>query len=112
MGCGVNNVKKKDPPFFFVLKMMNLLVFFDFERKKCFRVPTPWGLYGEWDGCLCSLCTFQPFLRNRRFWRPWRPCGTQAEGCKQGCCDSLCLLGYKRAFFAASKLPQGRSWPV
>ena len=25
---------------------MNLLVFFDFEPKKCFRVPTPWGLYG------------------------------------------------------------------
>ena len=29
---------------------MNLLVFFDFEPKKFFRVPTPWGLYGaEWD---------------------------------------------------------------
>ena len=29
---------------------MNLLVFFDFEPKKCFRVPTLWGLYGaEWD---------------------------------------------------------------
>ena len=29
---------------------MNLLVFFDFEPKKCFRVPTPWGLYGaRWD---------------------------------------------------------------
>ena len=29
---------------------MNLLVFFDFEPKKCFRVLTPWGLYGaEWD---------------------------------------------------------------
>ena len=29
---------------------MNLLVFFDFEPKKCFRVPALWGLYGaEWD---------------------------------------------------------------
>ena len=37
------------PPFF-GSKIMNLLVFFDFEPKKCFRVPTPWGLYGEeWD---------------------------------------------------------------
>ena len=33
------------PPFF-GLKIGNLLVFFDFEPKKCFRVPTPWGLYG------------------------------------------------------------------
>ena len=37
------------PPFL-GSKIMNLLVFFDFEPKKCFRVPTPWGLYGaEWD---------------------------------------------------------------
>ena len=33
------------PPFF-GSKIMNLLVLFDFEPKKCFRVPTPWGLYG------------------------------------------------------------------
>ena len=36
---------KNDPPFF-GSKIMNLLVFFDFELKKFFRVPTPWGLYG------------------------------------------------------------------
>ena len=36
---------KIDPPFF-GSKIMNPLVFFDFELKKCFRVPTPWGLYG------------------------------------------------------------------
>ena len=38
-------------PLFFGSKITNLLVFFfDFELKKCFRVPTPWGLYGaEWD---------------------------------------------------------------
>ena len=42
---------------------MNLLVFFDFEPKKFFRVPSLWGLYGaERDERLCSLCTFQPFL--------------------------------------------------
>ena len=29
-----------NPPFF-GSKIMNLLVFFDFEPKKCFRVPTP-----------------------------------------------------------------------
>ena len=37
------------PPFF-RSKIMNLLVFFDFEPKNCFRLPTLWGLYGaEWD---------------------------------------------------------------
>ena len=46
------------PPFF-GSKIMNLLVFFDFEPKKFFRVPTLWGLYGaEWDERLCSLCKF------------------------------------------------------
>ena len=34
----------------FVPKIMNLLVFFDFEPKKCLQVSTPWGLFGaEWD---------------------------------------------------------------
>ena len=37
---GVKNVEKMTPPFF-GSKIMNLLVFFDFEPKKCFRVPTP-----------------------------------------------------------------------
>ena len=55
---GVKNVEKMTPPFF-GSQIMNLLVFFDFEPKKCFRVPTPLGLYGaEWDERLCSLCTF------------------------------------------------------
>ena len=41
--------QKMTPPFF-GSKIMNLLVFFDFEPKKFFRVPTLWGLYGaEWD---------------------------------------------------------------
>ena len=48
-GGGVKNVDKITP-LIFGLKIMNLLVFFDFEPKKCVRVPTPWGLYGaEWD---------------------------------------------------------------
>ena len=64
-------MSKKMTPLFFGSKIMNLLVFFDFEPKKCFRVPTPWGLYGvEWDERLCSLCTFQPFLVCWGFWRP------------------------------------------
>ena len=62
--------EKMNPPFF-GSKIMNLLVFFDSERKKCFRVPTPWGLYGaEWGERLCILCTFQPFLLCWQFWRP------------------------------------------
>ena len=65
---GVKNVEKMTSPFI-GSKIMNLLVFFDFEPKKCFRVPTLWGLYGpEWDEC--SLCTFQPFLLCCRFWQP------------------------------------------
>ena len=49
VGGGVKNVEKMTPPFF-GSKIMNLLVFFDFEPKKCFRVPTPLGLYGaKWD---------------------------------------------------------------
>ena len=50
MGGGVKNVERMTPHF--GLKIMNLLVFFNFEPKKCFRVATPWGLYGaEWDTC-------------------------------------------------------------
>ena len=46
---GVGGSQKMTPPFF-GSKIMNLLVFLDFEPKRCFRVPTPWGLYGaEWD---------------------------------------------------------------
>ena len=49
-------------PSFLGSKIMNLLVFFDFEPKKCFRVPTPWGSYGaEWDECRCTLCSFHPY---------------------------------------------------
>ena len=59
MGGGVKNVEKMTPPFF-GSKIMNLLVFFDFEPKKCSWVPTPLGLYGaKWDERSCSLCTFQ-----------------------------------------------------
>ena len=53
-GGGGGGGEKITPPFF-GSKIMNLLVFFDFEPKKCFRVPTPWGLYGaEWDERLFS----------------------------------------------------------
>ena len=49
-------VEKRPPPFFLGSKIMNLLVFFDFEPKKCFRVLTPWGLYGaEWDERSCAV---------------------------------------------------------
>ena len=54
--------QKMTPPFF-GSKIMNLLVFFDFEPKQCFRVPTLWGLYGaEWDERSRSLCTFSPIF--------------------------------------------------
>ena len=41
---------KIDPPSFWVENHESFGFFFDFEPKQCFRVPTPWGLYGvEWD---------------------------------------------------------------
>ena len=46
LNCWNQNVEKMTPPFC-GSKIMNLLVSFsDFEPKKCFRVLTPWGLYG------------------------------------------------------------------
>ena len=49
-GGGGSKMSKKMTPPFFGSKIMNLLIFFDFEPKKCSRVPTLWGLYGaEWD---------------------------------------------------------------
>ena len=48
-GRGGQKCRQNDSPFF-RSKIMNPLLFFDSELKKCFRVPTPWGLYGaEWD---------------------------------------------------------------
>ena len=39
-------MSKNDPPFFWVENDESFGFFFNFEPKKCFRVPTPWGLYG------------------------------------------------------------------
>ena len=44
-GGGVAGFQKMTTPFL-GLKIMNVLVFFDFEPKKCSRVTTPWGLHG------------------------------------------------------------------
>ena len=67
---GVKNVEKMTPPFFWV-ENHESFGFSDFEPKKCFQVPTPWGLYGaEWDKRQCSLSTFWPILVCWRFWRP------------------------------------------
>ena len=43
-------------PLFWVENHESFGFFFDFEPKKCFRVPTPWGLYGaEWDERSCAV---------------------------------------------------------
>ena len=42
---GVKNVEKRTPPFV-GSKIMNVSMFFDFEPKNSFRVPTPWGFVG------------------------------------------------------------------
>ena len=58
MGGGVKNVKKMTPPFF-GSKIMNLLVFFDFEPKKCFRGPDSMGFV--WGGVGRALMQFMHF---------------------------------------------------
>ena len=41
---------------------MILLVFFDFELKNCFRVPTLWGMYGvEWTSIYAVCALFSHF---------------------------------------------------
>ena len=63
-GGGGSKMSKNTPLF----RVENLLAAFNFEPKKCFRVMTPWGMYGaEWDRQSCSLYIFQPFLLFRRF---------------------------------------------
>ena len=58
LGGGQKCRKKMTPPFF-ASKIMNLLVFFDFEPKKCFRVPTLWGFV--WGGMGRALMQFMHF---------------------------------------------------
>ena len=49
-GVGGGGGSKNDPLFFWVENHESFGFFFHFEPKKCFRVPTLWGLYGaEWD---------------------------------------------------------------
>ena len=66
-----------------------------------FSDPNPWGLCGvEWDGHSCNLCSFEWFLLFWCFWRPWCRRCTHCKGCKWVHCDTICLLGNKRMFFA------------
>ena len=59
---GIQNVEKTTP-LFLGSKIMNLLVFFGFEPKNCFRVPTAWGLYGtEWDERSMQFMHFSAIL--------------------------------------------------
>ena len=96
-GCGGGGGKNIETPPPFLCKIINLLVWFDFEPKKCFRVPTPWGLYEvEWDERFLHFS----FLLFRRVRQPWRPRGAHSKGCMWGCRDSICLLGYQMMFFA------------
>ena len=47
-GGGVHKCQKNDSLLFFESEITNLLVVLG--PKKCFRGPTPWGLYGvKWD---------------------------------------------------------------
>ena len=60
-------MSKNYPPFF-GSKIMNLLVFFDFKLKKCFRVPTPWGCMGRsWMSVDAVYALFGHFCHVGRF---------------------------------------------
>ena len=86
---------------------MNLLGFSYFEPKKCFWVPTPWGLYGaEWDERWAVYAVSSHFCYVGGFGNP------HSEGCEWGCCNSICLLGYGRALFAVSSLAESLSQPL
>jgi len=66
--------------------------------------PGPVTIGFVWSGVGQALMQFQQFwmfLLFRHFWWPYRPCGTHSKRCKWGCCDSICLLGYKRTFLAS-----------
>ena len=102
-GWGVGS--KNEPPLFFGSKIMNLLVFFNFEPQKCFRVPTPWGLYGaEWDEHLSAVYAFSAIFAFLVVLATSVTRGTHSKGCEWGCCDNICLLGYERTFFAVCSL--------
>ena len=45
-GGGGSKTSEKNPPFFWV-ENHELLVFFDFEPKKCFRIGFVWGEVGR-----------------------------------------------------------------
>ena len=57
-GGGVKNVEKMTP-LFFGSKIMNLLVFFDFEPKKCFPGADSIGFV--WGGVGRALVQFMHF---------------------------------------------------
>ena len=57
-GEGAKMSKTMTPPPFFGSKIMNLLVFFDFEPKKCFQVPTAWGFMGRSGTSACAVYAF------------------------------------------------------
>ena len=58
---GGSKMSKNRPAPCFGSKIMNLLVFFDFEPKKCFWAPTPWGLYGSGTGAHAVGAVFSRF---------------------------------------------------
>ena len=110
-GGGVQNCRKNDPPPF-VSKIINLLVFLDFEPKKRFRVPTPWGFV--WAGVGRALMQFMHFsaiLAMLVVLATSVTRGTHSGGRKQGSCDSICLLGNKRTFFASLALQRAGQNP-
>ena len=87
------------PPFF-GSKIMNLLVFFDFEPKKVFPGPDSMGFV--WGGVGRALIQFMHFSAIfAMFVDLGDPVVPTLRGASGGCCDSICLLGYGRTFFCS-----------
>ena len=73
--------------------------FFYFEPKKCFQVPTPWGLYGaEWDKRCAVYAIFSLFCYVGNFGDLGDPVLPTLRGVSRDVV-TVCQLGYEGAFF-------------
>ena len=64
--------------------------------------PGPDSIGFVWGGVGRALVQFMHFPAIFAMLAVLATSVTHSEGCEWGCCDSICLLGYGRTFFAVS----------
>ena len=101
---------KNDPPFF-VFQIMNLLVFSTLSQKSVSGSRLH-GVCTGWSGAHAVYALSSHFCYVGGFGDLGEPVVPTLRGVSGGCCDSICLLGYERSFFAVSSLAGSRSQPV